>query len=262
MNNIKKILIPTDFSSTAANALNFATNFAGEDKTINITLLHISKSEMADELKKELEDKFQEIKGKLPASLKSLLNFVIKSGQLTETILNTQIEIGADLIIVGTKGSTEEEAAAATNTSRLVLEADCPVLVIPERDKTFAVKNIALALGKNDIDDSFALGVLHDIARKFDAGVHILTITNEEDEIVTEDKNETILEYYLETLDYQHAFPRNSDIEEGISAYIREKNIDMLAILPRNHAKKSKPSEGRLTKLLTMHTQVPLLAID
>ena len=55
---------------------------------------------------------------------------------------------------------------------------------------------------------------------------------------------------------------KNTDIEKGIFDYVREKNIDMLAILPRNHAKKSKPSEGRLTRLLTLHTEVPLLTID
>ena len=78
----------------------------------------------------------------------------------------------------------------------------------------------------------------------------------------TENKNDSILEYYLETLHYHHVFPKNTDIEKGIFEYVKEKNIDMLAILPRNHAKKSKPSEGRLTRLLTLHTEVPLLTID
>ena len=72
----------------------------------------------------------------------------------------------------------------------------------------------------------------------------------------------TTLEYYLETLDYRHAFPQNTDIEQGIANYIREHDINLLAILPRNHAQKTEPSEGRLTKLLTLRTEIPLLAID
>jgi len=262
MSQIKKILIPTDFSSTSESALNYASNFAKEDAPIEITLLHISESEPTAEHKKELDNKFQEIRDKFQFSLKLLFSFVIKSGPLTETILNFQAENGSDLIIMGTKGSIEEEEVAATNTSKLVLEADCPVLVIPVKTKTFAMKNIALALGKDEIDDSSALGVLQDIARKFDAIVHILTISNEENSIILEENNESILDYYLELLDYRYVFPKDSNIEKGISEYIKEKDIDMLAILPRNHAKKSRPSEGRLTKLLTLHTDVPLLTID
>lgn len=71
-----------------------------------------------------------------------------------------------------------------------------------------------------------------------------------------------MLEYYLETLDYRHAFPQNADIERGITDYVDEHHIDLLVILPRNHAQKTKPSEGRLTKLLTLRTQIPLLAVD
>ena len=163
---------------------------------------------------------------------------------------------------MGTKGGEEKGETRITNTADLVLKADCPVLVIPENTRTFAIKNIALALGRNGIDDSFALGVLHDIARKFDAAIHILTISDEDSDAIIEDTNQRTLEYYFETLDYQYVFPKNVDIELGISDYVKEKSIDMLAILPRNHAKKSKPSEGSLTRLLTLHTQVPLLTID
>ena len=262
MSKIKKILVPTDFSGTAESAVSYANNFAAGDESLEITLLYISESPLEEQNKRALEIKLQEIKDKFLSSLKSSCHCVVRSGPLTETILSVQKESGADLIIMGTKGSPQEEDIAISRTSDLVLEADCAVLVVPENTNTFAVKNIALALGKNEIDDSFALGTLHDVARKFGAKVHILTISNEEGGMIAEDKNESILEYYLETLHYHYAFPKNTDIEKGIFDYVREKNIDMLAILPRNHAKKSKPSEGRLTRLLTLHTEVPLLTID
>jgi hypothetical protein len=86
---------------------------------------------------------------------------------------------------------------------------------------------------------------------------------NREGETVSfEDENEEVLEYYLDSLLYFHAFPQNSDIELGITNYVDQNDIDLLAIIPRNHAKQAKPSEGRLTKLLTLHTKVPLLTID
>lgn len=262
MSKIEKILVPTDFSSAADSAVSYANNFADGDNSIGITLLYISELPLEEDDKNVLEVRLQETKSKFLPALRSSCQCIIKSGPLTETIISVQKEIGADLIIMGTKGSGEKEEPAISKTSELVLEADCSVLVVPEGTDTFAVKNIALALGKNEIDDSFALGILHDVARKFGAKVHVLTINNEEGQMVTEDKNESILEYYLQTLHFHHAFPKNTDIEKGILDYVTNKGIDMLAILPRNHAKKSKPSEGRLTRLLTLHTEVPLLTID
>ena len=186
--------------------------------------------------------------------------YEIVNGNLIASILEIQASGSYDLIIIGTGGSLDDDTQ--TNASKLVLQADCPVLVVPENSENFSMKNIALALGQNPIDNSGGFQVLHDIARANNATVHILTIQRDGQTISIENKNQEVLEYYLESLLYFHAFPKNSDIEIGISDYIREKNIDMLAIIPRNHVKNAAPSEGRLTKLLTLHAEVPLLTID
>lgn len=254
MSAIKKILVPIDFSKSSDMARQYVTKFCEDDPTKEVTYVHVINEPSGND--PALEQRL--------APYKENGNVLIKEGQLNTTLLSLQKEGGFDLIVMGTKGSKEEETTAATNASQLVLEADCPVLVVPEDHAHFTIKNIALALGKGEIDDTSALGVLHDIARSNDAKVHILTIESSDNESVPvgEDQNESILEYYLETLDYRHSFPKNSDIEEGINSYVQQKNIDLLAILPRNHAKKSKPSEGRLTKLLTLHAEVPILTID
>ena len=182
---------------------------------------------------------------------------------MVNTVLHTQQAQHIDLIVMGTDGSDEEEAEADSRTARLVLEADCPVLVIPADVPGFRMKQIALALDQNEVDDESSLGVVHDLARWFGAKIHLLTIRPKAILSPAQDQEtEKLLEYYLETLDYRHVFPQDTDIEQGITNYIREHTIDLLAILPRNHAKKTKPSEGQLTKLLTLHTKVPLLAID
>ncbi|MDN5217006.1 universal stress protein [Fulvivirgaceae bacterium BMA12] len=262
MNIIKKILIPLNFSAVSDSAIDYTINFVKEDDSIQSTLLHVADLDTKSEAQKLLEERLKQLTIDFRQRSGSSGNYAVKSGPLSDAILSARSEYASDLIIMGTKGAEEKDETAITNTAELVLKADCPVLVIPENTKTFAIKNIALALGKNSIDDSFALGVLHDIARTFDAAIHILTISDENSDTLVEDANQRTLEYYFETLDYQYAFPKNTDIEQGISDYVKEKSIDMLAILPRNHAKKSKPSEGRLTKLLTLHTEVPLLTID
>ncbi len=262
MNNIRKILVPTDFSTASEKALDYTINFVKEDKSIEVTILHIV-SNHGGRTREEMETKLQATKERFHSSLIKDCHWAIKSGPIISEITNAQVEFSSDMIIMGTQGSHTDVLKDVTNTSELVLEADCPVLVIPENKKVFSINNIALALGKDEIDDSSPLGVLHDIAMGFHANVHLLTInSNGDHETTTNDTNEGILEYFLEAVTYYHAFPQNSDMEQGILDYVKEKDIDMLAILPRNHAKKSNPSEGRLTKLLTLHSEVPVLTID
>ena len=258
MNNIKKILVPVDFSMASENALDYVSGLVKKDEEIEVTLLHISSSEVSGSKKQELEEKLNTTINQRGVNIPSS-GYQISSGKLIETILKVQASNSSDLIVMGTSGSSDD---TETKTSDLVSQADCPVLVVPENSKEFAVNNIALALGPNTIDNSGGLQILHDIARTFGATVHVLTINRDGKSPSIENENQKVLEYYLESLLYFHAFPENSDIEIGISDYIKQKNIDMLAILPRNHTKNDQPSEGRLTKLLTLHAEIPLLTID
>jgi nucleotide-binding universal stress UspA family protein len=259
MNNIKKILVPIDFSETAKNALKYVSELVKTSQDIEVTLLHItamvSSVESKDAAGQQLADLSRQFGDLIPNCISR-----VESGDLVGTIISVHKDQSSDLIIMGTHGSMDEEKE--TNTSRLVLEADCPVLVIPDNQKEFNLKNIALALGSNTIDNSGGLQALHDFAITIEATVHVLTVNRNGEGPSVKEENQEVLEYYLESLLYFYAFPKNTDIELGISDYIEEHNIDMLAILPRNHTRTTKPSEGRLTKLLTMHTKVPLLTID
>lgn len=261
MSKINKILIPIDFTPTSENALKYVSNYLKDDQMTEVVLLHVFSRDPTEEEKKEAEAAYHQLAKRMFASVEAPYSFIIRTGSLVDTIMSAQTETGADLIMIGTKGAGSDSEKATSNTANLVLEANAPVLVVPA-EATFAMNNIALALDKNEIDDFFVLGPLHFIARKFDADVHVLTIHTKENQATTHSKNESTLEYYLETLDYHCAFPQNTDIEKGISEYVQKNKIDMLVILPRNHATKSKPSEGRLTKLLAMHTEVPLLTLD
>ncbi|WKN42529.1 universal stress protein [Tunicatimonas pelagia] len=261
MSKIKKILIPVDFTEISENALKYLNGLIDNDDTTEIVLLHVTEAKLSEEKQKEAEAAFHQLAKRVLSSLTASYSFQQKSGELVPAILAAQAETGADLILIGTKGSEMVEEQATSNTANLVLEANVPVLVVPE-EASFAMNNIALALDKNEIDDFFLLSPLHAIARKFDAAVHVLTIQTDKNQVASHGENAGLLEYYLETLDHHCAFPQNTDIELGISDYVAENNIDLLVMLPRVHATTGVPSEGRLIKLLTLRTKVPLLSLD
>ena len=267
MSTVKKILVPFDFLEASYNALDYAMNFVGYDKPISIMALWVSEV-------KPTEHELEELYSRLTSSLNEIdrkthlkPRLITRIGHLTDTIISTFKEEECDLILMGTMGDEVAEDAI-THTSRLVLEAEGPVLAVPFGTEVRTPQRIALVLGKEEIENTAVLELLLDISRLFNAEVHVLTIYEGSvyDEKMTgspsSEKNEDTLEYYLEHFYVEHVFTKNQDVEKGILDYVEEKEIDLLAILPRNHAEKTRPSEGRLTKLLTLHSKVPVLALD
>ncbi|MBO0331323.1 universal stress protein [[Muricauda] lutisoli] len=263
MSSLKKILVPFDFSEASINALEYVVNFVGTERSIGILGLYVGNMAISEADSKKLENDFSKVMQSFDVRLKVAPSFMTDTGEVIGTILSAQEKSNADIIMMGTMGDkiTDE---AITNTSQLVLKANCPVISIPYGTSIKDPKNIALVMGGEKIDDKEVLETLLDIARTFDARVHALTIYKDSiyDEKAIKESNENLLEYYLEHFYEDHSFSKNDDVEQGILDYIAEKNIDMLTILPRNHTERSEPSEGRLTKLLTLHSEIPVLALD
>ena len=74
--------------------------------------------------------------------------------------------------------------------------------------------------------------------------------------------NEKTIEYFLEMFYSHHTFIANEDIVEGINQYLEKQHIDMLAIMPKTHLEKDKASQGKLTNILTIYSEKPLLILD
>lgn len=262
MDKISTILVPFDFSEASKNALEYAVAFASEEGDMKIVLAYFS-----GDCNFKLDPKnFERIEKKYSPVLKIPLEWTLKdNGSLTKVLLDIQRTRDVDLIVMGTMGAKKVGDVGPTNTSQLVLAADCPVLVVPNGHRKFRLKRIALVLGHQEIDDSKALGALLHVARRTNAKVHVVTIANPESTFgysEEEERNENMVEHYLENFYEERVFIKNKDVVKGILAYTAKNEIDLIAILPGIHNKRNEPSKGKLTHLLTLHSKVPVLAID
>ncbi len=260
MDKLSTILVPFDFSESAKTALEYAVSFVGDSKNMDIHLAYVTHQPDLSELKKAFE--VEQLKYK--KRLKRPLKWITAWGSFQESLVKISETRNIDLVIMGTSSAFSQKDPNHSNTSKFVLESQVPVLVIPIGPKEFKIKNIALVLGKEEIDDKKVLENLLKIANRFNAKVHVLTIENTSDSYgysQVDQKNENLLEYYLESFYSDHTFLENPDVVKGILAHAIEKEMDMIAILPRNHAKRGNPSEGRLTELLTLQSPIPTLAL-
>ena len=259
MNSIIRILIPFDFGQVAQSALKFTQNFCADNDHTEILLCYVANSNNY-EAKREEMNTF--ISNESFPGYVSVHGSVIQ-GEFVETLLNEQLEFKADMMIMGTKGTDDTSGKALSNSSIIALEAHCPVLVVPVNYEDFKIEKITLAIGSNKIDDPTVLSTLLVIARQYNARIHVLTVYEEGDEsFFLESQNEAVLKYYFEKYYSHNSATRSSNIADSIMEYDKAQGVDMLAIIPRNHAKRTAPSEGSLTKFLTLKTDIPLLTMN
>ncbi len=260
---MKNILIPFDFSGVSLNALKYAIQFAGRNQNLELNLLYISDKDIKKEDEEKLQKKFENLILENQGHDKPKIIFTLKIGELISTIVQMREKYAMDLVIMGTKGADDGEPQV-TQTSKFVLAADLPILVIPP-NHVFKLNKILLVLGEDEMQDTSTLNVLLDVSRYAKAEVHVLTVIRNKESLgysEADERNENTLQYYLENFYSHHSFAENEDIVEGIDDYIKKYNIDMLAIMPNTHAMERKPSKGKLTQELTLKSNIPVLILD
>jgi nucleotide-binding universal stress UspA family protein len=158
--NVKKILIPFDFSDTAALSLDHAVNMA-KLKQSEIVLLHIvetvtlpsSLSHAFSGFEKKVEsasnERLQELADNLKLQHGIQVHILTDVGKIYKQITHTAKQAHIDLIIMGTHGAEGHKYSIGSNTTRVVQESPCPVLAVQHAAKKLGFERIVLP-----IDDS------------------------------------------------------------------------------------------------------------
>jgi nucleotide-binding universal stress UspA family protein len=142
MINLKKILVPTDFSASARHALSYGISFAREYDA-ELTLLHVVETVAvgyaSDLFPVPMAEVFQEISGYARTELTKLADEArgrgarvkeqVTQGKPAADILRVAREDAIDMIVLGTHGKgVLDHALFGSTTERVVRKAPCPVL--------------------------------------------------------------------------------------------------------------------------------------
>ena len=259
METIDRILVPFDFSEASLNAMEYVRLFADKRPSVEILALYVSGMPIAQVDREKLQRDFDKVLESIPFKTGTAPKLRTATGPVIDCILSEQKAHRANLILMGTMGDKVTDEAI-TNTSRLVLDARCPVLSIPYGCPIKEPANSALVLvGKSRTMKRMPMPFLA-MAGIFGSKLHLLTKAREP-EFGAGEKVERLLADNPEPFYEVTPFGREGDMETGVLDYIHKTGIDLLAIVPENHAQGSTPSQGRLTRLLTLHAEIPVLAL-
>jgi nucleotide-binding universal stress UspA family protein len=173
--DIERILCPVDFSETSAHAVDFAIVVAGYYKA-RLTALHVVSPAEPSIGEIALEERRQETTAFLARvpSQHIAVDVLIDVGQPARHILDRAASLPADLIVMGTHGSSGFEHLVLGSVAEKVLrKAACPVLTVPPRAATRVTLPFARLLCAVDFSEASGSAVRAALSLSAESGAHL-----------------------------------------------------------------------------------------
>jgi len=269
------LLVLTDFSKNAKNALDFALEFAlisnSKVTVLNCFELPYSKSNIVtsiiDVLKEDSEKGLKKIEEEVKSNERfKNIAFTTYSniGDLETVMPQVASEMKADIIVMGTKGvSAFEEFFIGSNTTRMIKMSTIPVLAIPELYDYRKFDAITYASDLEPVENIVSFGILTKMALALNKKVNILHILQSEEEEISPAKRKVLDETkaILLPIESSEIFVKKEKVTEGLSSYLLESGGGFLTMIARKHTFFERLFQGSNTEMLAYRTSVPLLSI-
>jgi nucleotide-binding universal stress UspA family protein len=271
MKKMKKILVPTDFSSASYNALDYVTALLGKEN-IEVTLLHAFYTPPAspeamggadflhtEEIRKvhleRLQKKVAELKQE-GINCKEELTYGTVADRCREAAETHKV----NMIAMGTTGASGfQKYIIGSNATDVIDISTVPVLAVPHDYKYKPLNKILFA---TDFADS-------DIASLLE--LTVLAAANNTEIIVyhvsKEDPYETpMFEWFEEMVKEKIKYPnisyrinKNGDVLNGLNDFIKDFEIDLLSMSKRDLNFFEKIFSKSITKEMAFRATVPML---
>jgi len=268
---MKKILVPTDFSSISENALQYALEIASAFSS-EILLYHVySFHHRIDYDRNYPEDEqpyVRNIEKKMSIEKSKFANTAAEKGVAIKTVVeessvfylfkNKVEKYDIDLIIMGTKGETGLEGVIFGSVAVTALEnSRVPVLVVPPEHTTCKIEKVALATDLKDVSKE-VIEVLEELIIQFSSELTVLSIIGKDGASLIHEKSELRFKG-LKTL-YKEIEISNT-INETINQYVQELGYDLVCMIRKDKGFFESIFKRSVTKTQVYHTNIPFLVL-
>lgn len=270
---MKRILVPTDFSEHAENALRVAAQIARKHDG-EIVLLHMLElpGQSSDAIGQGSDiPELMFFKNKAIERVEDMMDFpflegievseVIQFEKAFDGIINISKKNNIDLIVMGSHGASGfQEMFIGSNTEKVVRSSEIPVLVIKKDEGDFSVRNFVFASDfADEIKGSFAKVV--ELANNFDAHLNLLMV-NTPNSFKSTDVAQKIMNDFISGFNLNnftlHIY-NDTNVEKGILSFAKSINADLIGMSTHGRKGLSHFFNGSISEDLVNHAQRPVI---
>lgn len=258
---MKDIIIPVDFSETSLNAARYAADMFSGKADAHVMLYHMFED---DEESATASQYLESLKAEMEQKGVSNIEIIKEQGKdLIDSLGRLAYQKTAELIVMGISEKEEwRQIFIGSNTLKMAEQNVCPVMIIPNGAKYTGIKNIALASDFKDVDATTPVLAIKTVLEIFNANLHIVNVDKEHYVALTEEylaERSKMLKMFAEFTP-EFYFIGMNDFYEAIEQFSKDRNIDLIIIIPKNHSFINNLFSTSHTKKLAFNSSVPILA--
>lgn len=274
---MKAILVTTDFSVAANNAVEYAAAMANHYGT-SLTLLHSYQSpvyytadmpmSIIEDTEKQLKDdaltKMKKLKQQIESRYSKIhLNSLVENGLIGETSASISKAIQAEITVAATTGTGAiERMVLGSSAMQIVKHASNMVLLIPHHSKFKPIEKIIFATDLNqyhlmqykqlewliDVDQT-------EISFLFvDASIH-------SDGESLDMRMSSLIKTYVDLPKKSGFVSTNPVVEDGINDFVEASHADLLIMVTESKVGLKSIFHKSHTKRISNKTPIPMLAV-
>lgn len=276
----KRILIPTDFSANALNAIKYAMELFKREHC-DFFILHsyylsgyskdnlltpVPSDEARDSVKLKAEKNMEKLKIQMSLHEANPLhdfNYLTEFGTLYDIMNKTVQSEDIELVVLGTRGQTDNTSVILGSNAVNIMEKirQCPVMAIPS-DQVFKEPNeIVFPTSFRTHYKQKELDTMVEVARLTNSPIRILHIRKDKPLTEAQLKNKTLLETILDPAPFTHHTLYNIAVNDGVRCFVQSRESEMIAFVNKKHNFFGSIFSNPMVKELGKHANVPLLAM-
>jgi nucleotide-binding universal stress UspA family protein len=271
---MKRILVPTDFSKYAEEAIQVAAQIAKKNNS-EIILLHMlelphQSSDFISGSGKSIPEIIH-YKNKAISKLEHLMDSDYLKGinvseafefkKVTEGIIDASIKNKVDLIVMGSHGTSGfEELMVGSNAEKVVRLSEIPVLVIKNGTTRFQPNNFVFASDFSE-ETKKPFRKMLEFAKIFDSNLFLVMICTP-NSFKTTAKAEKIMRYFVADFDienYSCHIYNDTNVENGIVNFAESVNADLIGICTHGRTGLAHFFNGSIGEDIVNHVLKPVI---
>ena len=276
---MRKILIPTDFSANAMNAINYALSLFKYDVS-ELFIMHayedmVSANETASTnnlqhvaekakktARKNLENTIENIHHISP-NPRHTYHMVLANNTLLDEAHKIVERENIDIIVMGTKGETDNtKLTFGSQTLKVLKFVDCPVLAITENYEYTQPKHILFPTDYLIPYKRRELKLVCEMLSPFRGKIDVLYLSKTQTLSKRQQDNQNFLKEELCKNSLNFKIKSSNNLVDSIYRYIKGNKVDMLVMVNSKHTFSENILFQSTIDELGLHLEIPFLALQ
>ncbi|MCZ4407423.1 universal stress protein [Cryomorphaceae bacterium 1068] len=270
---MKKILVPTDFSEGAFNALIHAIH-AADILNNSLEIIHAYSMpatgsnvmvDITDVLKKNAEEEMEILQKRvedLEIAKNVEINFDTAYGSVVDVINRRASEDNVSVVLMGTQGASGiTEKWLGSNTAAAARNVNVPLLAIPAERPYKEMERILFSTDMKVMEDAGCMEFVAKLAKMTKSEVKFLHVRKAEEQVDEEGYKKQV-EAYFDDVNPTFSFVYNENIEAGIEETIKKEDPSLLVVVRHDYGFFQSIWHSSVSRHIINNASLPILVLN